>query len=196
MATSKSGFRYPRSLGLEIFERIVQSVDHEDCFLGGSYVRELPSIGDIDIVILTNNIEKTQSGLSMLHGTWLRRGISSSMNFEIPDQVGFRYYRNGYKLPQTIQVDFWLTDNPGNWGAYCMFCAGDQRLNIIQRSKASKQGYLLGFSLRKKIGMTTDKKGNPTIEYGDPINLPTEQEVYKYLGWDWIPYKDRSLLSK
>lgn len=194
MATAKSGFRYPRELASLVHKHIFSymAVHHTDTFLGGSFIRELPKIGDIDIVVLTDNIAKTQDDLNVLNGTWLRRGVTSSINYNIPLGI----LSELHLTVATVQVDLWITDQPGNWGAYCMFCAGDQKLNIIQRANASKQGYLLGFSLRKLIGKTLDKKGNLVNQYDDPIYLDSERAVYDHLRWPWIEYKNRSLLQK
>jgi DNA polymerase/3'-5' exonuclease PolX len=181
MATPKSGYRYPRSVIESVCDFILPKVDHIQRFLGGSYIRELPTCGDLDLAFLVYDISKFQSQLSLLPGKWKRRGISSSLDLTIPRSIILQNEITGTFLPPTIQCDFWVIDKPGNWGALCAFCAGDGKLNIAQRSAASKKGFTLGFSLKKE---------------GCDIYLPTEYDLYEYLGWDWIPYKKRSLINK
>ena len=61
-----------------------------------------------------------------------------------------------------------------------MFVAGSGKLKIIQRSRAAKQGFTLGFGVVNKS----------TKNY---VPFDTEKSTYAFFDWDWLDYPDRSL---
>lgn len=161
--------RLPFLVAKENSEKIadILKVVSEEVFVGGSICRQSETCGDIDIAVVSDgNNTKILDVFSSL-GQVIMKG-------EVMARIAYEF--NPGKL---VQVDLWIFPRY-NWGAGCMFVAGNGTLNIWQRFTARKQGYNLGFCLKE---ISTNKV----------IALPTEQAVYDFLKWNWIPYKERSV---
>lgn len=166
MPTSAKTEKHPRALIQRLYESIKPVLAYSNThFVGGSFVRGCPTCGDLDIAVLQPAGYFDEEFKSL--GTVLSYG-ETVKRIVIPFEG------------KDIQVDVWATANSGNWGPLCMFVAGSGKLNMIQRANATRRGYTLGFSLKDKA-------------LGIEIPLPTEQDVYKFLKWPWLPYSERNL---
>jgi DNA polymerase/3'-5' exonuclease PolX len=167
------GVRFPRSFIDEIVETRIPIMGRR-MFVGGSYIRGLSTLGDIDIAVEVD--KRTDSALKWILSSDPRNRVIVSG----PKMCRYSCWFGG---PYPVQVDIWLVNDWKAWGPTCMYVAGDGRFNIIQRARAKKQGFKLEFYLRD-------------IENDGIIPVATETEVYAFLGWEWIAYESRSLLPK
>jgi DNA polymerase/3'-5' exonuclease PolX len=175
MAIRKSfkGERFSIELASEIVPQLERLIAADKLFVGGSYIRGRRDIGDLDIAVLKNS--DTQNSIDLLVKFWNGEVLVSGpaqtrLVLEYPGQPGFKF-----------QVDIWFAQNEGQFGPLSMFVAGSGMFNVIQRSQAAKQGYCLGQTV---ITNSTTK-----LSAGD---FPTEQSVYDFFGWQWIPYSQRN----
>jgi len=168
---SFKGERFSRIQADGIVDELVERIRAEKLFVGGSYVRQQPDCGDIDIAILEN--ELTLGSIEDLAVLW-----------------DGEYLVNGQKVKRLVltapsglrfQLDLWLISDPGQWGPLVMFVAGSGNFNKMQRVHAIRAGCTL--------------TQYAVLKDGVPINrsMPEEMDVYDYFGWDWVPYNKRSL---
>lgn len=141
----------------------------EKIFFGGSWVRGNPLCHDLDAAICCES--SALERLKLFPGIQEVLCKGNTINRIVVDFEG-----------KNIQIDLWRFPMY-NWGVGCMFVAGNGKLNVIQRAQAKRQGYQMGFSLR------TIADGKPV---GEDIPLPTERDVYNFLGWSWLPYEARN----
>lgn len=134
---------------------------------GGSYRRRAATVGDLDIVVIT---ETGRFGEDLFDG-----GVA------LPTSVKFQ--RRGEKVAQgdlsigeeTIHVDFWAA-TPAERGAFLWFITGPKELNIAMRQAAIKKGLNLS-----QIGLLKDKV---------QIDKGTEYSVANMLGPEWVAWLD------
>lgn len=170
---SYKGERFTQEKAQAAVDILTPLITCDKLFFGGSYCREKASCGDLDVAVLSNN------------GTY-QSIIEIIKQFKGDTLVAFgpgaaltRLVLDIEDIPLKFQIDFWFITNVGQWGPLCMFVAGDKTQNIQQRIAIMKQGYSLS-----QYGVFRNNES-----CGD---FPTEQSVYKYLGWLWVPYKDRN----
>lgn len=146
-----------------------------EVFLGGSFCRGKPEIGDLDFAVC---VESEKEHSVWVYDWFLSQSIPGAKFVGGPGGVQFRSTL-GYNAPEfsPIQVDIWLAE-PQFWGVMCMFVAGSNHLNILQRTQASRKGFNLS-----QRGLS---KG------GAAIPTHTEQEVYQILGMPWLSYEQRN----
>lgn len=175
MSIKKETERLPLNQAAELAENLRQILlDYFPVvFIGGSIVRKSETCGDIDIAVQLSNIQE----MNLAGMERFREFGSVIMNGSKSSRLVYEYSSSG--IGKFVQVDLWAFPRY-NWGAGCMFVAGNGTLNIRQRYQARAKGYVLGFSLSK-------------ISTGEVIDLPTELDVYEFLGWPWIPYEKRSV---
>lgn len=161
----KAHERKPREMIARLSNYLAEQLAplYSKMFVDGSFVRGLPTCGDLDLAFCCTEVEwKFISDLGMT----IRKGKQIVTGF--------------YPWEDTVvQIDMWRF-LPACWGVGCMFVAGNGQLNIIQRAKAKRQGYNIGFSLTN-------------LETGVLIPAFTEREVYDLLGWPWLPYSERNI---
>src|SRR3954469_12712168 len=135
----------------------------------GSWRRGAPTIGDLDVLIVTNSGE--------LSGTLFEAGV------ELP--ASFRAQRSGPKVAQgdlvlpddsSIHLDVWSC-RPIERGAYLMFATGPMQLNLAQRARALRLGYALS-----QVGLLRD---------GVQVDDGTEQHIYQLINWPWLTPEQR-----
>lgn len=150
---------------VEDLEGLINRDTCERYFFGGSYVRHQDTCGDIDVALcnpipdLFNTIQLSYPGARILtKGKTINRFVLPWKGHE-------------------VQLDTWSGGMDG-WGPLCMFVAGSGKLNANQRFNAKRQGYVLGFDLKRD---------------GQVIPMHSEAETYDHMGWKWLPYPLRSL---
>lgn len=134
--------------------------------IGGSYRRKAPTIGDLDIMVITHNGLFNDFRFPRSF-TPLRQG---------PQIVNGVLHIDGDPV-DVLGCDIWSC-KPEQVGAFLMFITGPAALNIAQRAQAQKLGFTLS-----QYGLL-DRNGNL-------IPGRTEQEVYSRLGLDFIEPCDR-----
>lgn len=155
----------------EVGARLFPFVKESYLFVGGSFIRQSPTCGDLDLCLVPG-VDKmlVLDGFHELAGELGQVLVSGLVNRVTMPFEG-----------KLVQIDMWLTE-PEHWGAMCMFVAGSGRFNMIQRIHAATQGYLLS-----QNGLF--RKEEEKIE----IPCYTEKKVYEELKWSWVPYEKRSL---
>lgn len=128
----------------------------------GSYRRQRPTVGDIDILFWGPDIEILMTYLEQKHGkSWYvyQRG---------PSKIGGMFHMKDY----TVEVDIWLA-NPDNLHAMLLYSTGSKEWNIYMRRRAKKKGLKLN-----QYGLFKDEELLPT---------KTEADIFAALD---IPYRD------
>jgi hypothetical protein len=82
----------------------------------------------------------------------------------------------------TIHVDFWSV-KPESVSAFLMFITGPKVLNIQQRAHAQSLGYTLS-----QYGLTRPD--------GTLVRVDSEEDIYWWLGLDWISPESRQAYAK
>jgi DNA polymerase (family 10) len=127
----------------------------------GSYRRKNPTVGDIDLVVSTEDAEAVTKHFLEFEeiGEVLSQGDRKSM----------------VVLKNDTQVDLRISE-PAAWGAMLQYGTGSKQHNILLRQFALDKGLSLS-----EYGIK--KKGSDA----DPVPFETEWEFYKYIGLDYIP---------
>jgi DNA polymerase (family 10) len=161
----KSGERKPLGYGLEIAEEIVSKLkklkEINKIQICGSTARKKETIGDIDILITTKQPTKVMDFFTSMDG--VSRIIAKG-----PTKSTIVY--------GNIQVDLRVVD-PKNFGSAVQYFVGSKEHNVALRRIAISKGYKLS-----EYGLF---KGNKRVA-GEK-----EEDIYKKLGMDWIPYELR-----
>ena len=133
--------------------------------VAGSLRRKKPTVGDIDLVVHKDVL------------IFARRVLE-----KLADPVVYRKY-DGAVVGGWIdgmKVEIVATDNYG-FGACLMYRTGSAQLNIVQRSRAKTQGFLL------------NEKGLFDRETNEYVAGATEKDVYEALDFEWLEPVERSL---
>ncbi|MDT5040621.1 MAG: polymerase [Actinoplanes sp.] len=141
----------------------------------GSWRRGAKVIGDIDVLLVTENGE--------LNGSLFESGVA------LPPSVDWQ--RQGPKVAQgdlwigeeAIHIDFWSC-KPNERGAYLCFATGPVELNMVQRQRAIRMGYALS-----QIGLL-DRETKRQLDNG------TEKDIYRWLGLDYLTPEQREKWTK
>ncbi len=126
----------------------------------GSLRRLLPTIGDVDVLVASNEpgvVTKHFTSLSMIRDT---------------QRTGGR--RVSYVTDRGLQVDLRIV-KPEQFGSAAMYFTGSKAHNIKLRMRAIKKGQTLN-----EYGLHDD-------ESGEVVACRTEEEVYAALGLAFVP---------
>jgi len=130
-----------------------------DAQAAGSLRRMKETVGDLDLVVATNQPEKI---------------IQAFLTFpEIEEVIGKGKIKVSVRLKDGINAQLWL-HNPEHYGSALQFATGSQAHNVRLREVALKKGLSLS-----EYGFVA--------EDGDEILCPEETDVYRTLGLPWIP---------
>lgn len=114
--------------------------------IAGSYRRGKTYLKDLDVAIYTTNRTQLRKKLiELLKPEFAGRGLAR-MDFK-----GVPY--RGRITSGKIDIQFFVTENPDEWGALLLAATGDKEFNIMLRSAAKKKGWQLN---EKTL---TDQKG-------------------------------------
>lgn len=161
--------RRPREFVQPYVEQLSSELSHANPGLefhfAGSWRREAPVIGDLDIVVVT------PSGL--LAPDLLDAGVllPSFVTFQ---RLGSKVANGDVALPDggLLHIDVWSC-SPHERGAYLMFATGPMALNIHQRQHALRNGYRLS-----QVGL---QRSSDHVQ----VDNGTEKHIYELLG---LPY--------
>ena len=157
--------RYPRQAANEVKARFYSALQlAEQYCLTGSYRRGKDTIGDVDILIQTDDLEpiadiirKQPTVKITMEGTEILRGTVDTL------------YGN-------IQFDI-TRANKDEWATYLLYRTGSKGTNLAMRSKA------------KKLGLKLNEHG---LWIGDEkLNTPTEEDVFRQLGITYLEPEER-----
>lgn len=139
---------------------------------GGSWRRGCESIGDVDVIVVTESLEQTllAPGLQLPSFVrWDRRAAKIAQ--------GSTFLDNGGEL----HIDVWAV-RPEEFGAFMWFVIGPKELNIEMRRTALRKGMNLS-----QIGLLRD---------GTQIDDGTERDVALKLGWPWMEPEQRQTYAE
>jgi DNA polymerase (family 10) len=156
--------RVPLGEALPTAEQILLALQTLSCVtkatIGGSVRRRKETIGDIDLLVATDDPEQVMTFFTQLDIVQevVAKGPTKS---RIVIQNGL-----GADL-RVLPVE--------NWGTLLSYFTGSQAHNVRLRELAKTKGLSLNEYAFSKVG--TDEK----------ILCPTEKDVYQVLGIDWVP---------
>lgn len=135
--------------------------------IGGSIRRGRPTIGDIDILIASDNASPIMDMLVSMEN--------------VARVLGHGPTKSSVELLNGLQVDVRVLEK-ARWGTALSYFTGSQAHNVRLRELALKQGW----SLNEHAFSPVNTEG--TIIEDAPKKLcSTEEEVYSILGLPWIP---------
>jgi DNA polymerase (family X) len=142
----------------------------------GSLRRGEETIGDIDILIVTEKPDEAREAFTTMPGVTrvLASGdTKSSIRFEL-SSANERF--KDLSTPAEIQVDLRIVPDE-SWGAALAYFTGSKDHNVAMRKLAQKQGMTLN-----EYGLFRNND-----DRGDPIACHTEEAIYLALGVAYVP---------
>jgi DNA polymerase (family 10) len=147
-------------LAEDIVARLAAVQGCETCTYAGSLRRMAETIGDIDILVASNEPAEV---------------MEAFVNLPDVDRVVARgETKTSIRTTRGLQVDLRVIE-PGVWGAALQYFTGSKAHNIRTREIAVRKGLKLS------------EYGLFDAESGELIVAETEEEVYERLGLPWIP---------
>jgi DNA polymerase (family X) len=160
----QSGDRVQIGVAMDLAEELVAELSTvpgcEKCQYAGSLRRMAETIGDIDILVASNEPESVMEAFRTL--THVDRVMATGGT------------KTSIRTTKGLQVDLRVIE-PGVWGAALQYFTGSKAHNIRTREIA----------VRKKLKLS--EYGLFEAESGELIVAETEEEVYDRLGLPWIP---------
>lgn len=154
------GAAYPFAQEIVAAMRAAYGDAIRDIAPAGSLRRMKPTIGDLDILVVSDAPEKV---------------INAFVNLPIVREVNAQGTTKASIVAQNgLQVDLRALE-PKHWGSALQYFTGSKEHNVALRQIALAQGLSLSEWGFKKV------KGE------QEIFTPTEEEVYEKLGLQWIP---------
>lgn len=148
-------------LALSILEDLLQLPEAIKGDVAGSLRRHRETIGDIDILIASDNPEPIMKAFVE------RKDVARIL--------GHGNSKSSVELDKGPQVDVRVIE-PARYGTALSYFTGSQQHNIRLRELALKQGLSLN-----------EHAFTPTHGEGEPILCAEEEAVYEVLGMDWVP---------
>jgi DNA polymerase (family 10) len=145
-------------LALSLAGRIEQLKSVKAAVPCGSIRRFAESVGDIDIVVSTNNPPQVSEFVLGLP--------------EVEEVIGAGDTKTSFLTREGMQVDV-RTVQPSQLGSALLYFTGSKTHNIALRQRAIDRGWLLS-----EYGLFEDEK---------VVASKTEQAVYRALGMDFVP---------
>jgi DNA polymerase (family 10) len=135
--------------------------------IAGSIRRGRPTIGDVDLLIASDNAEPIMNAFVSME--------------QVARVLGHGPTKSSVELHNGLQVDLRILEK-ARWGTALNYFTGSQAHNIRMRELALKKK----LSLNEHAFSPVDKAGN-IIEDAPKILCATEEEVYATVGLPWIP---------
>lgn len=181
-----SGSRLPLGIAMPIAEALVDRMSSvkgvSDCAFAGSLRRGKETIGDIDILIVTDDAEAAREAFCGHESVVkvLARGETKCSARLGLDGPGGRF---GSGEDQAVQADLRIVPAE-SWGAALMYFTGSKEHNVRLRERALSKGLTLN-----EYGLFPDDKDAdaPPQQRGvKPKAAKTEASIYKALGLPMI----------
>jgi len=137
--------------------------------VAGSVRRRRPEVGDIEFVVLPQDLKaflKRMAFFSFTGGDRVQRG-------------------HLYQGKQAIPVEVYIAHKPEELGALLFMYTGDWQHNVAMRSIAKRRGWKLD-----QYGIWDAKTGKKLLQ------SPDERDFYDFLGVAWHDPEDRSFSSR
>ncbi len=150
-----------------ILERLMAVPGALEGALGGSIRRGRPTIGDVDILIASDNAAPIMDALVSMEN--------------VARVLGHGPTKSSVELLSGLQVDVRVLEK-ARWGTALCYFTGSQAHNVRLRELALKRG----FSLNEHAFSPVDDQRN-IIEDAPKTLCATEEEVYALLGLPFIP---------
>jgi DNA polymerase/3'-5' exonuclease PolX len=169
--------RIPREEMTFINTSLHQLLPNLEIVMVGSYRREEPDSGDMDILIKQsgtvdlNTIVNTLKDRNLLVADFAQGNSKYLGLLQLPDRPVRR-------------IDI-LIINPESWATALLYFTGSQRFNILMRKRAKDLGYRLNEYGLYKVD-NTEVKERVTDRYS------TEQTVFNYLQLKYLSPKERT----
>lgn len=133
--------------------------------VGGSLRRWKETIGDVDILIVSDTPEQVMDAFVSLP--------------QVSDVVGKGDKKSSVILGSGLRVDLLVVEEK-NWGAALQYFTGNKEHNVEVREIALKQGWSLN-----ERGLTATGSGKDPE--GEQKFFAEEAELYEFLGMAWMP---------
>ncbi len=132
--------------------------------IAGSLRRWRETIGDVDILAVSDQPVAVMEAFRTLP--------------QAVDILGAGDRKSSIALPSGMQVDLRVVESQ-HWGAALSYFTGSQAHNVAVRELAQKQGWSLN-----EYCLTADS--HPDFPDGTERFFETEEELYAFLGLDWV----------
>lgn len=133
--------------------------------VGGSLRRWKESIGDVDILVVSESVAPVMDAFVSLP--------------QVSDVVGKGDTKSSVILGTGLRVDLLVVEEK-NWGAALQYFTGNKEHNVEMREIALKQGWSLN-----ERSLTATGKGK--AKEGEDKFFAEEADLYEFLGLAWIP---------
>ena len=145
----------------------------------GSYIREKPLVGDIDIVLIGNYKEFIKDFNATHYDNIEFQILDPFMTGEtrIMSLIKMTIKKHSYFPNNTVfylKLDIFIA-NHENYMFMILYATGSSEFNQKMRETAKKHGYLL------------NNDGIYNRKTNEKINIKTEQEVFKLLDMEYLP---------
>lgn len=140
----------------------------EDGCIAGSIRRGKPTIGDVDILIASDDANPIMEKFVNMDG--------------IARVLGHGPTKSSIELHSGLQVDVRVLPKQ-RWGTALQYFSGSQQHNIRVREIAKEHGYSLNEDALRPI----DDDGNLIADESGYVYCGTEEAVYEKIGLQWVP---------
>lgn len=151
----------------EILDKLMAVPGALEGAIAGSIRRGRPTIGDVDILIASDNAQPVMDTLIALPN--------------VARVLGHGPTKSSVELLNGLQVDVRVLEK-ARWGTALSYFTGSQAHNIQMRELALRKGY----SLNEHAFSPVDANGS-IIEDAKKLLCATEEEVYAVVDLPWIP---------
>ena len=131
----------------------------------GSLRRWRETIGDLDLLVVSEQPAAVMDAFRTLP--------------QAVDVINAGDTKSTIALPSGLQVDLRVVERK-HWGAALCYFTGSQRHNIDLRELAQKQGWSLN-------EYRLAAQGHADLPDGEERFFDSEEELYNFLGLDWVP---------
>ncbi len=151
----------------EILEHLLALPEAIEGAIAGSIRRGRPTIGDVDILIASDNAAPIMDAFVGMEN--------------VARVLGHGPTKSSVELLNGLQVDVRVLEK-ARWGTALNYFTGSQAHNVKMRELALKKGY----SLNEHALRPLDKAGNMIEDESQYVLCATEEEVYQHVGLLYI----------
>lgn len=171
-ALSRRTGRTPLGIALPaaqaILDQLMALPESIEGAIAGSIRRGRPTIGDVDLLVASDNAEPI---------------MDTFVNMEnVARVLGHGPTKSSIELHNGLQVDLRVLEK-ARWGTALNYFTGSQAHNIQMRELALKKGY----SLNEHALRPVDTEGNLIDDESGHVLCATEEELYELVGLPYIP---------
>jgi len=151
-----------------ILDRLLELPEAIEGAIAGSIRRGRPTIGDVDLLIASDNAAPIMDAFVNLPN--------------VARVLGHGPTKSSVELQNGLQVDLRVLEK-ARWGTALNYFTGSQAHNVRMRELALAKGY----SLNEHALRPLDDHGNIIEDESQHVLCATEAEVYEYVGLPYIP---------